>query len=297
MLAPRLLAIAVLAAAALAAGASTASAAPSLLFVQQASGGTLTTSGSAYRLTLRGVTSVASFTDRPTRDAGSELAATFVRRWKARGFSADPPNAALVLDGAPRGRDLAILTLSRPRYSRRTRTLTFTARPLKGRAGGALAAFEARRDPIRVQRFGAASLFVDNASALVFQPIALQVSNAMPGQTVSVAVAPNGPDVGLSSGPSLQNSSTLSIVSQSGPLPLTQATLTPQSVVVQTSANVGAFSALSFSIRAYLVAEQGAETFYLRSASDPGIEVTAQLGDAAAVIVNQTQTLFAWDPV
>lgn len=156
-----------------------------LLFVQQADGGTLEKTGaSTYRLTLRGVApSVAAFADRPGRTATSERASTFVSRWRGR-FGTDAPNAALVVDGAPRGRDVAMLTLSAPRYRPRARTLTYTARALRGDSGAALKAFHARRDPVRELRFGAASLFIDDASDLMAQQMMVTFFGAMERSTV-----------------------------------------------------------------------------------------------------------------
>ncbi|MBJ7331081.1 MAG: hypothetical protein JHC95_14380 [Solirubrobacteraceae bacterium] len=163
---------------------ASAGAAP-LLFVQQTDGGTLQKTGDAtYRLTLRGVApSVSTFADRPGRTAGSERAATFVSRWRGR-FGTEPPNAALVIDGAPRGRDVAMLTLSAPRYRPRNRTFTYVARALKGKSGAALKAFHARRDPVRELRFGAASLFVDDASDLMAQQMMVTFSGDMQASTV-----------------------------------------------------------------------------------------------------------------
>lgn len=156
-----------------------------LLFVQQTDGGTLEkTGGSTYRLTLRGVApSVAAFADRPGRTATSERASTFVSRWRGR-FGTDAPNAALVIDGAPRGRDVAMLTLSAPRYRPRARTLTYTARALRGDSGAALKAFHARRDPVRALRFGAASLFIDDASDLMAQQMLVVFGGVMETSTV-----------------------------------------------------------------------------------------------------------------
>lgn len=156
-----------------------------LLFVQQADGGTLEqTAASTFRLTLRGVApSVAAFADRPGRTATAERAGTFVSRWRGR-FGTDPPNAALVIDDAPRGRDVAMLTLSAPRYRPRAHTLTYTARALRGDAGAALKAFHARRDPVREMRFGAASLFIDDASDLMAQQMMVTFNGPMEPSTV-----------------------------------------------------------------------------------------------------------------
>lgn len=156
-----------------------------LLFVQQTDGGTLEKTGaSTYRLTLRGVApSVAAFADRPGRTATSERASTFVSRWRGR-FGTDAPNAALVIDGVPRGRDVAMLTLSAPRYRPRAHTLTYTARALRGDAGPALKAFHTRRDPVRALRFGAASLFIDDASDLMAQQMMVTFTGPMEAGTV-----------------------------------------------------------------------------------------------------------------
>ena len=104
--------------------ASTAAAAPaksghakgSFLYVQETAGGSIERLGAgAYRLRLTGVSPrVTTFTDRPRRRAGRQGLTGFVGSWKANGFAADPPNAALVLDHAPASHDVALLTLSQP---------------------------------------------------------------------------------------------------------------------------------------------------------------------------------------
>lgn len=289
---------ALLAACLLLPGSAAAAPSSSLLFVQQADGGTLRQTGaSTYRLTLRGVgPSVASFEDRPGRSAGSERAGAFVARWRGRGFASDPPNAALVVDGAPRSRDVAMLTLSRPRYDAAARTFTYVARPLQGRPGGALQALAPRRDGLREQRFGAASLFIDDGAAVVYEQLTLQVSNAAPGQRVSVQLRPSGGDAGFSTGPPFQNSSGLQAAAQSGVLPLSQLTMNPSQLTFLTSWQGGASGILSFSVALSLVADPDVEAFFLRSSSDPGVQVTAQIGDAVPQVVNLTDTLFAWDP-
>jgi len=155
--------------------ASTAAAAPntsdrakgSLLYVQETAGGTIERLGAgAYRLRLTGVSPrVTTFTDRPRRRAGRQGLEGFVGSWKANGFAADPPNAALVLDDAPASRDVVLLTLSHPRYDRARRTLTYRATPLRGRET-ALASFARRADPLRAGDLGAASLFIDDGGVL-----------------------------------------------------------------------------------------------------------------------------------
>lgn len=134
-----------------------------LLYVQQTSGGSIVRIGpGAYRLRLTGVSPrVTTFTDRPRRRAGSQGIEGFVHKWGANGFGADPPNAALVSDHAPASRDVALLTLSHPRYDRATQTLTYRVAPLHGR-DPALASFAGRADPLSAGELGSASLFVDD---------------------------------------------------------------------------------------------------------------------------------------
>lgn len=157
----------------------------SLLFVQQTRGGELDRVGpGVYRLTFRGVSpTVSTFTDRPRRRAGEQGLARFVRNWADNGFAADPPNAALVLRDAPNSRDVAMLTLSHPRYDRRKGVLAYTAKPLHGDAATSLRGFSRRGDRLRPLSFGAASLFVDDAgSATTIVPIQLQVAAVQPFQ-------------------------------------------------------------------------------------------------------------------
>lgn len=162
-----LLGLAVLATTAAAAPARSGQAKGSLLYVQEGAGGSIERLGAgAYRLRLTGVSPrVTTFTDRPRRRAGRQGLKGFVGGWKANGFAADPPNAALVLDHAPASHDVALLTLSHPRYDRARRTLTYRATPLHGR-DTALASFARRADPLRAADLGAASLFVDDGGAL-----------------------------------------------------------------------------------------------------------------------------------
>jgi hypothetical protein len=135
----------------------------SFLYVQETAGGSIERlGGGAYRLRLTGVSPrVTSFTDRPRRRAGRQSLQTFVASWRANGFAADPPNAALVLDHAPASHDVALLTLSHPHYDRARHTLTYRATPLRGR-DPALASFARRADPVGAEHLGAASLFVDD---------------------------------------------------------------------------------------------------------------------------------------
>lgn len=162
-----LLSLAVFASTAVAAPGSGSHSKGSLLYVQETADGSIQRLGDgAYRLRLTGISPrVTTFTDRPHRRAGSQGLQGFVGSWRANGFAADPPNAALVLDHAPAAHDVALLTLSHPHYNRAQQTLTYRATPLHGR-DTALAAFARRADPVKAGDLGAASLFVDDGGAL-----------------------------------------------------------------------------------------------------------------------------------
>jgi len=178
-----LLGLVVLASTAAAAPASDGHAKGSLLYVQETAGSSIERLGTgAYRLRLTGVSPhVTTFTDRPRRRAGRQGLEGFVRSWKANGFAADAPNAALVLDKAPASHDVALLTLSHPHYNRARQTLTYRATPLYGGAT-TLASFARRADPVRAGDLGAASLFVDDSgspSSVVFNVSGEATSNTV----------------------------------------------------------------------------------------------------------------------
>lgn len=131
-------------------------------------------------------------------------------------------------------------------------------------------------------------------SKYTYNPIILQVSNAQPGQRVSVEISPNGVPIAWSMGGEFHRASGINVCSLSGAaLPLGQLSVTPSEVAILTSSNGGSGS-LTVSLEAYLVAEAGISTFYLRSSSDPGIEITAFIANASPVVVNQTPTLFSF---
>jgi hypothetical protein len=273
---------------------------PSLLFVQETSGGeVIKIAPSRYKVRLVGVSAgLTTFTDRPSRQAGHESVGAFVSRWAGRGFASDPPNAALVVHGAPASSDVTMLTLSHPRYDRASRTLTYLARPLRGAPVGELATLSERRDRIRTRRFGAASLFIDDSGAsTVYQPLTLQVSNALAGQTVAIQVSPRGPNVAFGTGPDFASTAGLQIVSEGGGfVPLSSVEVDPREVVLRTSATGGGGSTVNFSVRLFLAADANISTLSLRSSSDAGVFVTASIGNGQPQVVNQTQTVFSWGP-
>lgn len=131
----------------------------------------------------------------------------------------------------------------------------------------------------------------------LYQTIKVHVSNAAAGQKIAIQLKPNGASVGWSTGPSFQNIDGISVTAQSGTLPLMQFNINSGEVIFLTTSGGGGGGSLSFQLNAYLVAASNIETFFLSSSSDPGIEVTAAIGNSVPQVVNQSQTLFPWYPV
>jgi hypothetical protein len=133
--------------------------------------GVVNANGGAFdgqRLTLTGVQPfVTWFTDRPMRRAGLYDIPGLIE-----GFFAGqaPPNAAIEVIGADASRDVAILELSAPQYSPRTRRLVFAAKriPVDEASGFSikhpvLGDFAARNDAALPKRLGKVVMFVDSA--------------------------------------------------------------------------------------------------------------------------------------
>lgn len=265
--------------------ASTAAAAPtasghakgSLLYVQETAGGSIEPLGAgAYRLRLTGVSPrVTTFTDRPRRRAGRQGLEGFVGSWKANGFAADPPNAALVLDHAPASRDVALLTLSHPHYDRARQTLTYRATPLHG-GDTALASFARRADPVRAGDLGAASLFVDDGGAL--SNVTFNVSGEATTNTVQF----------LLSGGGAWSLSSVSAFSINGTFPLNYLYATRNAL------NLGLTPGTALNFTASIpIEDQGTEA--------PAVEVTNLSGTITVTWPTdeglQTQSLVAGNPI
>lgn len=258
---------------------------PGLLYVQRGGSGRTTTDGpDGVTVTLEAVDAdTVWFQDRPGRDAGRLTTDDFVAEWASYGFDEDPPNATLELVDGDGGRSTHVLELGAPRWDAAARTLSYPVTPADGGGG------------VPPSTFGAASLFIDDAAGDVFQSIELSVSNVQPGQQVGVQVRSNdGTDVGFSSGPDLDPSAGVQVETASGVLPVTTLRVDPSTVLVETSSESGG-AALEWSVSLFLVAGQGISTLSLTSTSDPGVEVTAALGDAQPQVVNSTETLFVWE--
>jgi hypothetical protein len=182
--------------------APSASAATRDLFVLTSAGGSLERvpgERREFKLVLRRpARDVTAFSDRPTRRAAARPLSRFVRRWRRLGFAGVPPNAALVIDRAPIGRDVAVFELSRPRLGRGARTLTFDARALARRPAGGLLRLGRRADDPAAGRFGRASLFIDPAGDTQRLAATFSFTDLPPSAGRGVAFAPNGPSfVGL----------------------------------------------------------------------------------------------------
>ncbi len=259
------------------------SAAPGLLYVQRAATGTTTLDGSdSGTLVLNGVDAdTVWFQDRPGRDAGRSTTSEFVDGWAADGFADDPPNGALELLGVDGTSSTHVVELRDPRWDEGAGRLEYTITLADG------------EQPTPAS-FGEASLFIDDAGSTSYRPVTLAVSNAQPGQRISVDLRGNGVDVAWSTGNPFQQSSGLELRSEASSIPASSFTVNGSAVEVSTSAGGAGGSSLDFSIELFLAADAGIETFFLRSASDPGVEVTAQIGSAQPEAVNQAQTPFSW---
>lgn len=138
---------------------------------------------------------------------------------------------------------------------------------------------------------------MSDCNSNLYQPITIYVANAAAGQKVAVQLTSNGSPVAWSTGPSFQNIQGISVTSQSGTLPLLQFNVNSGEVIFLTTSSGSGGGALSFQVSAYLVAAPDIGTFYLRSSSDPGVEVTVAVGNSVPQVVNQSQTLFSWNPI
>jgi microcystin-dependent protein len=118
-----------------------------------------------FTLVLRGLDERGLwFADRPNRDSGTVPTRGFFGKWTRLGFAADPPNAALTIEGAPEDEDAVALELEDPRFRRSSESVRLDVRVLEGPSAG-LAHLVSKLDEDVDREFGRASLFVDNAAA------------------------------------------------------------------------------------------------------------------------------------
>lgn len=139
----------------------------SLLYVVNASSGTLVPSGGGFTLSLRVDPQAVWFSDRPARRTGVLPSAGLAAGWRGFGFAAQAPNAALDYGST------VILRLASPRYA--NGWLRFQATRIAPAAAGANLATRARAtDTAPRRRFGRAALFIDDTSAPVIGGCILQ---------------------------------------------------------------------------------------------------------------------------
>lgn len=152
----------------------------SLLYVVESGSGRLDPvpgTKARFKLTMRPLARRAFwFTDRPARRSGSFPSRALASSWTGFGFKADPPNAAIVYETADGERGTAIAELRRPRYGRKSRALSISARLIGAdevqRTTISGHASAADRTPERALR--SVSLFIDDATAPVLDGCVLQ---------------------------------------------------------------------------------------------------------------------------
>jgi hypothetical protein len=131
----------------------------SYMFVQEAASGTFIKSADGnYSLTLLDVVPYTMyFSDRPEQIAGFAPMEDFIA-----GFCWKYPNAALSLVDADENEDTVILTISKPLYDSKTRTLTYTAKILEDLVSDRFSYHISRADAAIPENFGRATLFIDD---------------------------------------------------------------------------------------------------------------------------------------
>ena len=164
--------------------ASAQAATPEYLFTVQGVNGSTQAGSPAkgqderFTLTIRGVDPVTKFADRPFRSASVMSPAALVANWDAW-FTGTAPNAVLTFTGAAGTAPQSIVvTLTRPRYEKGERSLTFTAiriyRTLDPSQKG-----KGWKRPATPRTFTSASLFIDDAGSNATSALVSQMQQAM----------------------------------------------------------------------------------------------------------------------
>jgi hypothetical protein len=137
---------------------------PSFMWVQDASSGTLTGSDpSKMTLTLQNVRdNITQFTDRPYHLASLISNDTFYFNWPLA-FQSSAPNATLSYRDSTDSRPInLVMTLSNPRYSATTKSVTYSAAVITDEPQGFQSVLRSMSLPVPGS-FGSASLFIDSA--------------------------------------------------------------------------------------------------------------------------------------
>ena len=259
--------------------------ASSLLFVQETLAGELArVRPGVYRLVFHGVSpTVATFTDRPRRRAGEQGLSHFVQGWGADGFAGDPPNAALVIHGAPSTHDVAMLTISHPRYDRRSQRLTYTAKPLHGPGDKSLAAFSRRGDHLRSLTFRGASLFIDDAgSDTSIVPLNLTVTIDQPEPQEAILQISPASSALWSLGRPGSRTPGLQLASPNAALPLSRFVVSPTELAFRTGSETS--GPATFTITLYVESNTSTEVLQLLAEIGPGIQINAGVGGITSEI-------------
>lgn len=137
------------------------------MFVQTATSGSLTPvkdEENTYNLTLKGVAPHTTyFSDQPKRAAGLAQTNDFLK-----GFcwnKDNPPNAAIVISGAPEDKDVMVVELTEPIYDATKNTLGYKVKAIKEQGGGTEGFYQwfiSRQDEKFPQSFGNVALFIDS---------------------------------------------------------------------------------------------------------------------------------------
>jgi hypothetical protein len=153
------------------------------LYQLQSAGGTLRQTSNGLRLVLRQpYAKVTTFSDGPARLGGFERLTRLVAGW-GETFSIGAPNAALQVDGAPAARDIVLLALDGPTYSRAKKTIAFRVRRLSTTRNVHLRTLARQADTRVARKFGRATLFVDSAPAMTGFAVSFNLFGASSSST------------------------------------------------------------------------------------------------------------------
>lgn len=140
---------------------------PKLLFIQTAQTGTITKMANypnTYKLQLQNVLPfVTYFSDRPNRITGLMAIGDFIKHWQksSSSFTKDHPNAGIesvIIDATDKKKQTLsfVVELSKPIYSRKQKTITYTATPLNK-----------KMRIMHPTKLGYTSLFIDDITGML----------------------------------------------------------------------------------------------------------------------------------